>query len=36
MGYGAEALTAALKGVFLDACGLALDAGETPWMPPAA
>ena len=28
MGYGAEALTAALKGVFLDACGLALDAGE--------
>ena len=28
MGYGAEALAAALKGVFLDACGLALDAGE--------
>jgi methylmalonyl-CoA mutase len=28
MGYGAEALTGALKGVFLDACGLALDAGE--------
>src|SRR5436309_847991 len=28
MGYGAEALSAALKGVFLDACGLALDAGE--------
>jgi methylmalonyl-CoA mutase len=28
MGYGAEALSAALKGVFLDACGIALDAGE--------
>jgi methylmalonyl-CoA mutase len=28
MGYGAEALAAALKGVFLDACGLALDGGE--------
>jgi methylmalonyl-CoA mutase len=28
MGYGADALTAALKGVYLDACGLALDAGE--------
>jgi methylmalonyl-CoA mutase len=28
VGYSAEALSAALKGVFLDACGLALDAGE--------
>ncbi len=28
MGYGAEALSTALKGVFLDACGIALDAGE--------
>jgi methylmalonyl-CoA mutase len=36
MGYGAEALSAALKGVFLDACGLALDAARTPWTRPAA
>lgn len=28
MSYGAEPLAAALKGVFLDACGIALDAGE--------
>jgi methylmalonyl-CoA mutase len=28
MSYGAEALGTALKGVFLDACGIALDAGE--------
>src|SRR5262249_16387893 len=28
MGYAARALAAARKGVFLDGCGLALDAGE--------
>jgi methylmalonyl-CoA mutase len=28
LGYGKEALSAALEGVFLNACGIALDAGE--------
>jgi hypothetical protein len=36
MGYSAEALSTALRGVFLDACGLALDPGETTLMRPAA